>query len=260
MVIGKKLVFHFYVTEDWETNVVNKVHFKCLEHYSHVFTDALVCVCSDKKNEQFVPAVKAKFASILNCGSVTLKSVENNLYCEASTFKTEVVDKAAEMEGLVFFGHNKGISKMSALDGYDMDSLLVWICAMYFYNLEFVDEVERELCADFVKTFYGAFLMYADFIENASHTWYSGTFYWVNPGRLIKWGKTPMMFDREYAEWLPGHAFGDDITYYLTTHNKLILYDEDLYKKARAVADRLAKTEDEKTQFNNFADGIINGL
>lgn len=260
MVIGKKLVFHFYVTEDWATNEVNKAHFLCLEYYSHIFTDALVCICTDKENEHLVPSVRAKFASILKCGSVTLKTVENSLYCEAATLKAEVVDKAADIEGLVFFGHNKGISKMSALDGYNMDSLLVWICAMYFYNLEFLDEVEHELCADFVKTFYGAFLMYADFINNASHTWYSGTFYWVNCGRLIKWGKTPKIFDREYAEWLPGQVFGDDITYYLTTHNKLILYDDDLYKNARSASERIAKTEEDKVNFNNFADSIIKGL
>lgn len=258
MEVKKRLVFHFYQNEGWEENFANILHYKCLKHYSHLFDESLIIISTDFDpcSDEVIEA-KRKLASCIKSPLTIIKVKKNSAYCEGGTFKEEVVDHLDKIDGLVFFAHNKGVSCMSSNGAYDPDSLSVWICGMYFYCLEFLDEVISRLCVKTVAAFYGAFFMYAEWIRNASHTWYSGTFFWINPGRVLKWAnKIPEIFDREYAEWFPGEVFGQNITYNVASRNNVILSNTDLYFHARDVEPHLGSCEEDRINFKRFLKDI----
>ena len=124
---------------------------------------------------------------------------------------------------------------------------------MYFYNLEFYEEVEYKLCSTPARTLNGPFLMGGSFIHNKAHVWFPGTIYWLNPGRILKFTHTiPELQDREYAEWFPGEVFGEDITYTLATRSELILEDVNLYFAARGNHKNWGKTEEDNIKFEEF--------
>ena len=45
-------------------------------------------------------------------------------------------------EKLVFFGHNKGITNIKK---YGKDNIMYWIAGMYFFSLNYMDEVVDKL-------------------------------------------------------------------------------------------------------------------
>ena len=251
--VHKKMVFHFWPNEGWEDNFANKIHFKCLEHYSWIFDESLIVIAPDPGTEHLVPGVMKKFIDCVKSKTITFKIVQNDAYFEGGTFKREIIDKAGSTEGLVFFAHNKGVTCLSTQGKYDEKSLAIWICAMYFYNLEFYEEVEYKLCSTPARTLSGAFLMGGQFIHNTAHVWFSGTIYWLNPGRIIKFSKNiPALQDREYAEWFPGEIFGEDITYTLATRSELIIEDVNLYFAADGNYQAWGKTEEDTEKFKAF--------
>lgn len=251
--VAKRMVFHFYLTEDWDTNFANRIHFKCLSHYTKLFDEVKIVIAVDDENRHLVNDVKKKFIDCIKSETLTFKVVKNDYYCEGGTFKTEIVDKLDSYDGLVFFGHNKGVTCMSTKGDFNEDSLALWITAMYFYNLEFSDDVEKKLLVDAVRTIYGVFLMKGEWFKNASHCFFSGTFYWLNPGRVKKWSlKLPEIYDREYAEWFPGEVFGEEITYYLGSRCEYILCPEDLYRNARNAEYVIGKNDDDRARFKEF--------
>lgn len=255
--VKKRFVFHFYLNEGWDRNYANDLHFKCLSRYSHIFDEAKIVISVDPENERFVNDVKKRFVECINCGSLEFKVQGNDSYYEGGTFKREVVDHLADLDGLLFFGHNKGVACLSTHGEYDEDSLAVWICAMYFYNLEFVDEVEKKLCVDTVRSVYGTLLFHGDWFNNASHMFYSGTFYWLSPGRVLKWAQhIPQIYDREYAEFFPGDVFGSDITYPLSSRCELIFEANELYTHARDYEWGIGKNDDDRMRFKAFLKDI----
>lgn len=247
------MVFHFYLNEGWDKNFANDVHFKCLRHYAHVFDEVKIVISVDEENRYMVNDVKKKFIDCIDSKVLTFKTIDNDGYCEGGTFKREIVDRLAKYDGLVFFGHNKGVTCMSTKGDFDEDSLSMWITAMYFYNLEFIEDVEKKLVLEAARTVYGTFLMQGEWFANASHTFYSGTFYWLNPGRVLKWAKKlPEIYDREYAEWFTGEVFGEDITYALSSRCEFILHPDDLYKNARNTEYIIGKNDDDRQRFRDF--------
>ena len=257
--VTKRLVFHFYLCENWDTNFANILHFKCLSHYTGIFDEVKIIIAVDDKDRYMVNDVKKKFVDCVKSKVLTFKVVENDRYCEGGTFKREVADKLDKYDGLVFFGHNKGVTCMSTKGDYDKESLAIWITAMYFYGLEFMDDVEKKLVVDTVRTIYGTFLMQGEWFANASHSFFSGTFYWLNPGRVMKWAKKiPEIYDREYAEWFPGEVFGEDITYYLASRCEYILMTSDLYHQAKNTLHIIGKDENDRERFEEFFKTIYN--
>lgn len=229
--MDRHFVFHFYAGRDWRDNIANQCHFNCIKKYHEIFSDATIVIAKGEGiSEQDVCEVRKSFVEVMGDTTVTFKTVTNSPYYEALTFKTEIIDNAEKIDGLTFFGHNKGVSNVLNKE-ISKDAVLTWICGMYFYCLGFIDEVEHRLCTEPNYTFYGAYLMEEPYIKNAGHCWYAGTFYWVNTGRLLALTKKiPEMFDRQYAEWLPGEIFGTEWKAFLGSHGNVILPDSDLYR------------------------------
>ena len=251
--ITRRLIYHFYLGDNWADNIANKCHFNCLEHFSYLFDESIIVISSNTASENDIIEVKQRFSSVIKSKILTFKVSENNRYYEADTFKTEIIDNAAKLDGITFFAHNKGVSNV--LDNSkSKTAILSWICALYYYGLNFIDEVEKYLCSDPGTVFYGPYLMKENYIGNKNHIWYAGTFYWINTGRLLKNCESiPEITDREYAEWFPGELFDGSR---LKSHNGYILNDSDLYRNWLFFAKNSALSEEEYNNFLSFKNKV----
>lgn len=252
--MNKRLVFHFYANNGWRDNIANICHFNCLNYFSHLFTDSVIVIVNDGLSSEELLEVKKKFIDVIKSETVIIKIAENTPFYEAATFYNEVI-RNDKYNGLIFFGHNKGVTNVLNSE-YSKTSILSWICGLYYYGLNFANEAETELYSKPLGTFYGPFLMKDNYIGNKNHMWYAGTFYWVNQRRLLKnFDEIPSVFDREYAEWLPGELGNDD---YLKSHGNVILDDSDLYHIWQYAARKSAKSEEEYSDFVEFKNKMTN--
>ena len=213
MGIKKTLVFYFYTFPQFFGNKAIRIHLYYINKYSHLFDDAVFVISSDKYDENLVKETKIAILENLHSRNATFKWVENDGLCESMAFKTEILDKLEQIDGLVFFGHTKGVTNFKK---YPEESIKLWISGLWYYNLEHIDDVVDKLVYNSCNAFYGAFLhddskrnMQDNF--NANKTWYCGTFYWINTVQLhniLKERNDP--FDtkcgfRHFAEMFPGN-------------------------------------------------------
>lgn len=206
--ITKNIVFHFYAPEGFENNEAIKIHLACLKRYSHIFDNALFIISVNDINDTALIGAAEK--AIIDCGfrNIKFKVSENDCYCEAVTFKKEIIDKLGSFDGITFFGHTKGVTNV-VNPNMDKISVLKWVAGMYYLNLNFVEEAESVLVKEFKYSMFGAYKVVDDKIENANRRWYAGTFYWINTNRLANNMKQrgiqiPRLHDRGYAEFIAG--------------------------------------------------------
>ena len=43
----KRMIYHFYVSNDWNISITNKIHFACLKKYAHIFNEVVICLSID---------------------------------------------------------------------------------------------------------------------------------------------------------------------------------------------------------------------
>jgi len=206
--IKKHLVFHFFIPDDYETNIAIKVHYGCLAKYCNVFDSAEFFIASTDMSKKYINDVKCNIINVFKCKDIRFKEIENDPFFEARTFKENVIDKIDEMEEtMVFFGHTKGVRDVVMFQN-NREFFLKWIYALYFYSLEFVREAEIKLFTIFhgrPYVFWGSLpLVYTD----ETNCILAGTFYWTNPMTLskdIKNGEVELkrFNDRAFAEELP---------------------------------------------------------
>lgn len=206
--IKKHLIFHFFIPDDYETNVAIKMHYACLWKYSNVFDSAEFFISSTEESKIYIGSVKQSLINVFQCKDIRFKEVENDPYFEARTFKENVLYRIEEYEEtMVFFGHTKGVRDVVMFEE-SKEFFLKWIYALYFYSLEFVKEAELKLFTIFhgrKYTFFGSLpLVYTD----GTNCIFAGAFYWTNPMTLrkdIKSGEViPKSFnDRAFAEEFP---------------------------------------------------------
>jgi len=174
----KTLVFHFWSPAEYKESPVIRIHLECLKTYSHIFDRAIFVIA--KHND-----CKATFSEIMHdiidCGpwkDIQFEVEERpDLYCEVYTAKKYIMDRLGSIEGIVCFGHTKGVVDYK----HHGDPALMWTYAMYFYTFEFMDEVEFELISSHYgikRAFYGPFMTR---FQDTGRAHYSGTFFWMNP-------------------------------------------------------------------------------
>lgn len=235
----KTLIYHLYCDDDFETNYANFVHKRCLQHYIGLFDEVRFTIAvDDLSNDALIKKGIEWIFDLGHTGKKDIRIVENGEYFEVGTFKSEILDSADKLDGAVFFAHNKASTNM-VKDGTVNESILKWVIGMYFYNLEFVDEVEGFFTGKTraPEVFYGAFLSYFTkertsmvhaMPNNHSGLEYAGTFYWINMPKYrnsVKCGiiKTTEPDSRFFAEEFPGmfferYAYGCG----MTSHNDAI--------------------------------------
>lgn len=252
----KKLVFYFYINESNTDNLVYKLHLQCLQQYAHVFDEILfVLSTDDTSNISLIRKWEDKLIKLHTKGTISFEIMQNNEYRESDAFKRHVIDKLKDNE-LVFFGHGKGITN---IEKYDPELIKKWIVGMYFYNLNFMDEVEDALINK-------KFLSYGSFLTknekdwtNKYHWFYIGTFMWLNSKKLCNYInqhniEMPLFCDRFYDEEFLGDIYDiwPERTAY--SHNGTFLTNAvDFYDYIDTYFDCLYP---DKSDFNEFYEKI----
>lgn len=210
----KRLLFHFFAFRGMEDFISYHIHMKCLEHYCHVFNEAIFVICvNDTNDTELIHSVES---SLMNMGydkNVKFIVKENTPFQESDTFYNELALKLGDYDGLTFFGHTKGFgnemearSKSSKITMEDMEkSIFYWIVGLYYFCLSNIEEIENYLYHTAEPTSYGAFKTKRDDIDTKYKWIYSGTFMWLNTQKLkhiIYLGKEklPPFYNRYYSE------------------------------------------------------------
>lgn len=259
--IIKRLVFAFYLTNDNLDCEVNRLHFACLSHYCSIFDEIAVTFIKDKDlKEDILHEAERRFINIHKWSSISFNVVENSPLRESLVFKKEIVDKLSENK-LVFFAHNKGVTNVSK---YDKDVIYTWVAGMYFYSLNFIDEVIDTLLNK--KYFsYGSFLTKNNEGEHCNkYGWYYiGTFFWMNCGKINTYInnvqiKLPSLSDRFYDEEFLGNIYPTWPFIFTASHeNKYIIDAKDYYHNAKEYLNTIYQNTDD---FNEFYKNILNIL
>ena len=220
----KTLIYHLYAGADFNENVANKLHHNCLARYNDVFDEVRFTIAvDDVRNYELISSAIKWIVSIgFNCHA-TYTVVENTDFREVSTFDREILKGYNNLDGAVFFGHNKGSTNIISPTGEVEPNIVRWISSMYFYNLQFIDEVEGFFTGKTraAEVFYGTMLMHftkkrTNWVHampnNLSGLEYAGTFYWINIPKYrnsIKMGiiKEVEPDSRFFAEEYPGMFF-----------------------------------------------------
>ncbi len=256
--VKKRLIFHFYLGDGWESNLANICHFRCLNLYSGVFDSAMIVITHDGMPEEQIVLAKKKFLEIIKSKELTFKTVENTPYYEAKTFDDEILKKIGEYDGLTFFSHNKGVSNVLK-KSISVESILKFIVAAYFLNLSDIREIENRLTGSFGTKFYGAFLL-----QEKNVIQYVGSIYWLNEGRVKRYCELngiemPKCYDRELAERFPGSICGWNNGRDAASPSLKILYECDVYRNIQAPIDFIMDAG-QKENFNNLYSRVIEGL
>ncbi len=200
-----KLVYHLYVPEG-PLPEIYKYHFTCLKYFANVFDECVFVLSMDNIDDiDTIKAIELKLLNIVNYKNVTFNVIQNDSNMrEVQTFKTEVLDKLSGNDDLIFFAHSKGMT-----NNYN-DSLITWICAMYYFSLGDLATMKYRLVGSVVRLFYGPVSYYGcKSVGTPIYKWmYPGTFYWINMRSLYNYSKThefPRIESRCYAENFPGN-------------------------------------------------------
>ena len=230
----KTLVYHIYLGDDIDTNLAYKVNLECLKYYNNIFDKIrFVIVMDDLKDLE----LREKGINWINeigfVGETEIIFRENTEIGEAATVRDYAVNLNIDKEDMVFFGHTKGIGNLRD-EKVNKDSVLFWILVMYFYNLNFVDEVKNMFLGKghAMEVFYGTLLMMHN-NENMPvmipKAHYSGSFYWINKpllGKLDAYKKiSDYTFSGRYdAEFYPGNLFRfDGLGGGMISHNNRVI-------------------------------------
>ena len=265
----KILVYHLYVnSNDIRQKIAYKIHQECLKRFKHIFDKALfVITVNDLTNSASIENAIKWVMDIQFGKEFDIKIEKNDPLCESKTFNDYVLENN-NLNGLVFFAHNKGSNNFDSPNpNINKDSVFMWICGLYYYNLTFMDEVNGALCGKqfYPECMYGAFLMENDTDDSRmflSPYHYAGNFYWINIEyyrQLISLNKIKPVkaTNPMFSEMFPGYLFSAQPGGGLKTHNDIVLlmsqWDGALYTMERNEWEGLSDFYDGNQDFTHFA-------
>lgn len=237
----KRMVYSFYVNDDSFEHPINKLHFKLLKRYIHKFDEVIFCIIiDDRERYDLIQRIEEFVISIFH-KKLTFKIYDNTNYRESLVFYNEIATQMENLDGVTFFGHNKGIS-----DTDPIETIKMWVAAMYYFNLEF--ELPYNDLNGF--TFYGSLktnnidslgITIRDNLAQKYPWVYCGTFYWGKYQELDRVCKRlnrtiPALTNRWYSEMFPGEMvesqYGSCFKEYYIEEQLVISGNIDLYIKS----------------------------
>ena len=270
----KTLIYHLYVCDDIETNVCYNIHKECLKIYSNVFDNVKFIISMDDLTDKILKQKAMDFINDIGYSCETDISIrQNTCLCEVDTLNREVLDFDNKNEEYIFFCHSKGVTNFrdNIYNGHNLYSIYKWITVMYFYNLNFIEELEKHFigkqCVS--EVMYGTLLLVSDNIHRAlstSNLHFSGTFYWFNKQFYKNLVLSNRLFNfkavnRQDAEMMPGYLF-DYFGYGrgIKTHNDVSFILEDFdgkfYSASEDEWDYIINALGDKESFNKFFNNI----
>lgn len=205
--MNRKLVFSFYINDNFHDEI-NEIHFKCLNHFKEAFDLADISFIVDEGyNKEYLREAQDRFLSMFLGKNISFSIVPNNEFRESKVFYDKIATRLKD-EDLVFFGHNKGVTNVLK---YDRQEIYIWVTGMYYFSLNFMDDVESRLLNEKYYC-YGSFLSKNDEPEkcNKNGWYYVGTFFWINGKKLYQYMvnneiQVPVLSDRFYDEEFLGN-------------------------------------------------------
>ena len=211
----KKLVFFWYVDVDHSSNPIYRLHMNELCRYNDIFDEALF-IMSLKQDDDAHRSMATGLASELLMGGYNDSRFifeENTGFRESKAFH-EHVHSAIETgeSSLIFFGHSKGLSNVFN------DSLIAWICSMYYFSLERVSDAidamvnRRKVAYGFPAVLYTGGSE-AGIFYPINGFYYMGAMFWLNASLAhmaikIQLGDDDYeLADRYYSEDYIGNVF-----------------------------------------------------
>ena len=182
--IYKTLVYFFYCRDDInEYKEVFDLHLELLKKNINIFNySKFILAFNDLNNNELIDFYKNYIQSYLEINNnFEFIIVQNEpLNREGIYFYYEVVKKLNEYDGLLFFGHNKSDLVIDKQIIYD------WLIGTHFINFYDINDVENKLIYDKYMA-YGGFPTYLIEQREYIHSiyFYDGTFFWINPKKLI---------------------------------------------------------------------------
>lgn len=252
--VNKRLVFSFYIDDNTLENKVNQLHLRCISYYNDIFDNVtIVFLINDITNIKLITEISKHITKLRNGKEIEFIIEENNEFRESYVFNKYVVERIIQNE-IVLFAHNKGITNIL---NYKHEDIFYWITFMYYYNLQYIDEVYNSLINKKYVA-YGTLMSYNKDIEietfNKYSWYYLGTFFWVNMNKIRdiinnRGDKLPTMNDRFYDEEFLGNLF--EISLRCTSHNNQCSYN--LYDLYNNTIEKLSHIYPEEIDnFNNF--------
>lgn len=275
----KRMVFHFYIKENWKDSVTNRIHLECLKHYSHIFDEVIFVISLDNTSDyDLIRSLEMELLELNFTPRISFKIVENTYLRDSRTFYDFIATKLDEYDGLTFFAHNKGITN---LDTYNFENVSKWVTSMYYLSLEYLDEVVYSL-TDGRELSFGSLINVIEydkiivteseiedkqkFIDKTkvflgeNKYLYTGTFFWLNTLSLYEYMRKnsielPKLTDRWYDENFCANIFKLDFAF---SHKGRYSLN---YLQDGADIEYMIKhnmTEEEFGEYLNFHNNIIN--
>ena len=211
-----RLIFHFYLTDNWLEQKTNKIHLCCLKYFANIFNEmTFVIVIDDLTNTDLIYGFEDFIINLKVCTNINFIVKHNTVFRDSQTFYDEIVSKIDKLDGLTFFGHNKGLTNYTN-PVFKRDDVEKWITTMYYGCFSDVQEMEYALTEDRCVgygTLLSSYTLQDDKTKKEhSAIWfgkeryqYMGTFFWINCQTLCAYMKNtekslPIMADRWYAE------------------------------------------------------------
>lgn len=185
-------IYVLYVKDEYCNNDIYEWHYKLLHKYSQYFNSIHIIISIDEQlyyDSDIIYRIKSRLIDTLNCNNIELTTEFNNpYYREGEFYKKYVYDQLENLQdSLIFFGHSKAITNPSNYEYIENTKL--WVYSLYYLNLNWIEEMRRKLVDEPNYIFYGG-LYFKDYRHNNINNWfYSGSFHWVNPKRLLKYFK-----------------------------------------------------------------------
>lgn len=217
----KTLIYHLYIAEDFDTNFAYKINHACLKNYINVFDKLNFTLTVDDLTNDVL--INKGFEWIKTLGikcEFNINVKKNDYYREAKTFYDNVIKSKEVDNEIYFFSHCKGISNYRQ-DDWDKWSIFYWICTLYFYSLEFIEDVEKSFTGNIMytypKMYYGSIMALYNREkykrkDSLGCIEYLGSFYWINMPMFQNYQKENIIKNikldsRHLAEEFPGLYF-----------------------------------------------------
>lgn len=231
--ITKRLVYHFYAPEGFETHPVYRIHQYLLKKYNEIFNEALFVIAVDNIDDK--EQIKKAKTFLLECdfNNIEFRVEKNDYLYEVSTFDKYILQKLDALDGMTFFAHSKGIKDYHEGEK-SIEAIYMWIFSLYYLSLKFYKEGEKMMFATSEDAcFFGGLL--AKYKEKEridkhfpkNNAMYIGTFYWMNCKQIYSAHKNeiPYVYNRFYAENFPG-SICHPYNFELYSHNYMMVKGE----------------------------------
>lgn len=168
--IKKKLVFYLYGSDKMPE--IYNLHFLCINLFQNIFDEFQFVISVDNNNQQTFEKYKSILQSCIEYRKAEYIMIKNDpVSREYNPFKTFVIEQIPKLRDTwLFYAHGKGMSD----DWADTNIVRRWIMAMYYFNLNYIDDVENKFHNGYDA--YGTMLIRKKEPERQNEWYFAGTF------------------------------------------------------------------------------------